>query len=100
MGRRSRSRRGAGLGEGRSQRWEKKLSRDRGGVRPDFVFLCGGMVILVGIIWGQGSTSVRVDVETGEIAAGHIQPDTMSLSEDIRGRVHDDFELVNFPWIH
>ena len=55
MGRRSRSRRGAGLEEGRSQRWEKKLSRDRGGVRPDFVFLCGGMVILVGIIWGQGS---------------------------------------------
>src|SRR5437660_12343730 len=48
----------------------------------------------------QRLAGVRVDIKPGKVAAGNIQPDSVSLGE-YKGRwIHPDLEPINLPRLH
>lgn len=48
---------------------------------------------------GQGRVlpGVAVDVEAGKVAGGDVQPDTVSLSEQVAGGIKANGDWIDFP---
>ena len=63
---------------------------------------------MVNGISGNGSCSVhadrfagvRVDIKTGKVTAGDIQPEAMPFFEQVAGGIKADIQPVHFSWLH
>ena len=53
----------------------------------------GGRPTTVAADWFSG---VRIDVESGEVAAGNVQPQPVAPGKEIAGRIESDCDLVEF----
>lgn len=51
-------------------------------------------------IQSKGFPGVWINIKSGEVAAGNIDPDTMSLLEDVCRSEGLDRKEIDFTWLH